>query len=311
MATRLPLDDEGVAALEPGEKELFVWDEEVPGFGVRVFPSGTRSWVVKGRVVGSDGKPRNRRVSIGRCEEMSLENARAEAARLLGEGTLGQDEASPAPEAGEPGVKPGGQSEPPAAVELAEGEVMDPETGEILQVGADHEGEDLEEEDLELDGWVGRQQRAREPVGAADTEEHEKLLARTLDSVVAGAGGAANEVVDDEPDASGPEEVGPAGSNGEQQEVEPGHGGGQVEPEERSSHVTEGDDSAGQEEGPRKETPERAERVREAVAGAAMELGRKLVETGRGKPEPGEVEKDGFDRLSGGKRCGGGTRLSA
>ncbi len=295
MATRLALDKESVAALEPGEKDLFVWDEEVPGFGVRVFPSGTKSWIVRHGVVASDGKTRERRVTIGRCEDMSLKNARAEAVRLLGGGSVGQDE-TPAPaEVGEPGVKPGVRSEAAPAVALAEGEVMNPETGEILQVGADGEGEDLEEEDLELDNWIGGQQRAREPVGTADTEEHEKLLARTLDGVVAGAGRATGEGMDDEAVASGPEEVGPAGSNGEEAEARPADGGGWVEPDERGSRLAEGEHSAGGGERPGKERPERVERVRDAVAGAAgaaLGLGRKVVEAGRAKRQPAEAGKD-------------------
>ena len=388
MATRLALDEERVAALEPGQKDLFVWDEEVPGFGVRVFPSGTKSWIVRHGVVASDGKTRERRVTIGRCDELSLESARAEAMRLLGDGAPGQEEAPseavsepeepvgqsdgesvasgavpepeeasgqldgesaaseavPEPEeaggqsdgesaASEAVPEPeeaGGQSDggsaaseavpepeeasgqsdgesgPTGRVKLDEGEVMDPETGEILQVGAAADGEELEEEELDFDSWDGGRIGAREPEGVADTEEQEKLVGDVLDKAVggelAGPRDRAEEGLDDGGEASVLEEGAPAGSSGEVPEVEAGDGGGRVERDEWVSQAAGGDDTAGEDEVPGKEPPERGEGVRGAVvgaAGAAMEVGRKLVGAGRAKREPDEAENDGSDRLSG------------
>ena len=79
-------DAPGVEALEPGEREWRAWDEALPGFGVRVRPSGTKSWIVRARTREADGTVRRQRVTIGRCGEMGLEEARAQARKLLGAG---------------------------------------------------------------------------------------------------------------------------------------------------------------------------------------------------------------------------------
>ena len=38
-----------VDAIEPQATEFFIWDESIPGFGVRVMPSGRKSFVVQYR----------------------------------------------------------------------------------------------------------------------------------------------------------------------------------------------------------------------------------------------------------------------
>ncbi len=45
MATQ-KLSKSVVEKLPPGPRDVFVWDEELPGFGVRVKPSGARSYIV-------------------------------------------------------------------------------------------------------------------------------------------------------------------------------------------------------------------------------------------------------------------------
>ena len=35
-----------VDAAKPKKKEYFVWDGDLPGFGLRVFPSGKKSYLV-------------------------------------------------------------------------------------------------------------------------------------------------------------------------------------------------------------------------------------------------------------------------
>lgn len=35
-----------VEAAEPREKDYLIWDDELPGFGVRIFSSGKRSYVI-------------------------------------------------------------------------------------------------------------------------------------------------------------------------------------------------------------------------------------------------------------------------
>src|SRR5437667_12092096 len=49
-----------VDAADVREKDYVIWDDELPGFGLRVFTSGKRSYVIQYRVRG-----RSRRYTIG------------------------------------------------------------------------------------------------------------------------------------------------------------------------------------------------------------------------------------------------------
>lgn len=68
-----------VDAAEPKDTDFFVWDDELPGFGLRVFNSGKRSYLVQYRAGG-----RTRRVTIGPHGSWTPEEARREARSLLG-----------------------------------------------------------------------------------------------------------------------------------------------------------------------------------------------------------------------------------
>lgn len=62
------------------------WDDQLPGFGVRVTATGIRSYVLQRRV-----GTKERRISIGRHGVLTCEQARKEAIRIAGEMTLGRD----------------------------------------------------------------------------------------------------------------------------------------------------------------------------------------------------------------------------
>ena len=66
---RLPVDD----------KDAVFWDRDLPGFGIRVYPSGAKVYVVQSRAFG-----RSRRVTVGRHGEISADQARREATRIIG-----------------------------------------------------------------------------------------------------------------------------------------------------------------------------------------------------------------------------------
>ena len=62
----------------------------MPGFGVRLMPSGRKTWVVQKRTKAG----RSIRLKIGRSDELSAEQARDEAKRLISRIALGEDPAS-------------------------------------------------------------------------------------------------------------------------------------------------------------------------------------------------------------------------
>jgi integrase len=72
-----------VDAERPEEREKFVWDEDLPGFGLRVFPSGRKSYVVQYKLGGRGG--RTRRMALGLHGKLTPEEARkrADAKRAL------------------------------------------------------------------------------------------------------------------------------------------------------------------------------------------------------------------------------------
>ena len=67
-----------VDAAKPKTKEYFVWDGDLPGFGLRVFPSGKKSYLVQYRTHG-----RTRRISIGLHGPFTPDMARDETMSLL------------------------------------------------------------------------------------------------------------------------------------------------------------------------------------------------------------------------------------
>ncbi|HPB23103.1 MAG TPA: tyrosine-type recombinase/integrase [Novosphingobium sp.] len=66
-------------AADVREKDYFVWDDELPGFGLRVFASGKRSYLIQYRAAG-----RTRRYTIGLHGVWTPETARQEAKVQLG-----------------------------------------------------------------------------------------------------------------------------------------------------------------------------------------------------------------------------------
>jgi len=77
-----------VEAVAPQSKGHVVWADEFPGFGLRVYPSGKRSYIVQYRSRG-----RSRRYTIGLHGLWTPETARREAKALLGRAAHGGDPA--------------------------------------------------------------------------------------------------------------------------------------------------------------------------------------------------------------------------
>jgi hypothetical protein len=68
-----------VEAADAREKDYLIWDDDLPGFGLRVFSSGKRSYVIQYRTRG-----RSRRYTIGLHGAWAPETARREARVQLG-----------------------------------------------------------------------------------------------------------------------------------------------------------------------------------------------------------------------------------
>lgn len=75
-------------------KDTVFWDRDLPGFGVRVYPSGRKVYVVQSRAGG-----KSRRATVGRHGAIAPDRARKEAARLIARIKAGQPLADAAPEA--------------------------------------------------------------------------------------------------------------------------------------------------------------------------------------------------------------------
>ena len=70
-----------VDAQRAGERRLYVFDSTLPGFGLKVYSSGVRSFFVQYRV-RPGGPPR--RVTLGRYGVLTVEQARVRARKILG-----------------------------------------------------------------------------------------------------------------------------------------------------------------------------------------------------------------------------------
>ena len=72
------------------EKDTVFWDRDLPGFGIRVYASGTKMYVVQSRTKG-----KSVRVTVGRHGVISADEARRRAARIVNRIKAGED---PVPE---------------------------------------------------------------------------------------------------------------------------------------------------------------------------------------------------------------------
>ena len=67
-----------VNRLAAEDRDTIFWDRDLPGFGVRVYPSGAKVYVVQTR-----GQGQSRRITLGRHASLSPEDARRSAARII------------------------------------------------------------------------------------------------------------------------------------------------------------------------------------------------------------------------------------
>ena len=77
-----------VDTLPVGERETVFWDRELSGFGVRVYPSGSKIYLVQTRARG-----KSRRLTVGRHGLISADQARRKAAQIIAEIKAGNEPA--------------------------------------------------------------------------------------------------------------------------------------------------------------------------------------------------------------------------
>lgn len=82
------LTKRAVDALKSETKDFFVWDTQIAGFGVRVMPSGAKTYQAQYRKGG-----RTRRVSVGRHGKITVDEARKLAKEIMGLVAKGEDPA--------------------------------------------------------------------------------------------------------------------------------------------------------------------------------------------------------------------------
>ena len=96
---RVALTKRTVEALEPAEKSWLAWDDKLPGFGIRVQPSGTKSFIVNYRTGDGGRNAPNKRIVIGRFPRVAPDKARRIAQDVLGRVARGEDPAGERAEA--------------------------------------------------------------------------------------------------------------------------------------------------------------------------------------------------------------------
>lgn len=78
-----------VETAKAGDCDIYLWDSEVRGFGLRIKPSGSQSFIVALRIGGRGGQQRRR--LIGKPSIISVDKARQQARLMVAEAKSGKD----------------------------------------------------------------------------------------------------------------------------------------------------------------------------------------------------------------------------
>jgi len=90
----LKLTKRAVDAIVPDDKPRIFFDTDLPGFGLRVMPTGSKSWVVEYRPHGGGRGVAKKRVTLGKSGSLTADQARRAAAEVLARARLGADPAA-------------------------------------------------------------------------------------------------------------------------------------------------------------------------------------------------------------------------
>ena len=91
---RATLTKRAIEALQPADKAWIAWDDKLTGFGIRIHPSGTKSFIVNYRAGDGGRKAANKRVVLGRYGQIAPDQARRIAQSYLGKIANGDDPAA-------------------------------------------------------------------------------------------------------------------------------------------------------------------------------------------------------------------------
>ncbi|MEE9380183.1 MAG: Arm DNA-binding domain-containing protein, partial [Hyphomonadaceae bacterium] len=79
-----------VDSVEAKDKRFVIWDSEIGAFGLRVMPSGVKSYILRYRV-GQGRLAKGRTITLGRSTDLRCEAARAKAKDFRSEARIGRD----------------------------------------------------------------------------------------------------------------------------------------------------------------------------------------------------------------------------
>jgi Arm DNA-binding domain len=85
---KLTFDTIRAIAPVPPKTEIIVFDDDVPGFGVRALLSGSKVFIVQYSIGNQQ-----RRTSLGKVEMLEVDSARQKAKQILTAARMGQDPA--------------------------------------------------------------------------------------------------------------------------------------------------------------------------------------------------------------------------
>ena len=84
------LTKRSIEAVKPAASRLIIWDSELPGFGLRVEPTGRKTLIARYRA-GGGRTGTLRQATIGRLGTITLDQGRVLARKLLGAAASGSD----------------------------------------------------------------------------------------------------------------------------------------------------------------------------------------------------------------------------
>ena len=69
---RRKLNKQIVASTSPQDREIIIWDTDIPGLGLRVTPGGAKSFILKTRIGGGRSAP-IKKPTLGKVGDLTLD----------------------------------------------------------------------------------------------------------------------------------------------------------------------------------------------------------------------------------------------